>query len=272
MKVYISADFEGLPGVVCWPEANFETQYYAYFAQEMTMQVKAACIGAIRAGASDILIRDGHHTARNLDIHELPEQARFVRGWTGDPNAMMAMLDSSFDAAMLVGYHSAAGWAGNPLSHTMNGGNVFVKINGEQISECVIAAYTASYYKVPLVFVSGDAQLCESVKQLNANIHTVALKSGHGGAVITPSPIITRAHAEQTAYEALSGDLSQCHIKLQNHFNAQVMFKVHHVAYHRSFYPGAYLDGSRTVCYETDDLYELLRFFSFVLYPELESC
>ncbi len=272
MKIYISADFEGLPGVVRWPEANIETPHYQYFADVMTQHVRAACLGALKAGATDLLVRDGHHTARNIYFQQLPEEARLVRGWTGEPNAMMAMLDSSFDAAMLVGYHSAAGWAGNPMSHTMNDSCVHVKINGEEVSECVIAAYTASYYSVPLVFVSGDHQLCESAKRLNANIHTVALKHGLGGATVSSSPAGLLQQVELAAYVALQGDLSACMVDLPSQFDVEIMFKVHHVAYRRSFYPGASLDGSRTVRFCTSDMGELLRFFSFVLYPELESC
>ena len=87
----------------------------------MTREVAAACAGAVAAGAEDILLKDAHDTARNLDPTALPRETRILRGWTGDPLSMMSGLDSApFGAVLFTGYHAWAACPGNPLSHTMN--------------------------------------------------------------------------------------------------------------------------------------------------------
>ena len=69
---------------------------------------------------SYILVRDAHDTGTNLDARALPACAELIRGWSGHPYCMVEGIDSSFDAALFIGYHSAAGRDGNPLSHTNN--------------------------------------------------------------------------------------------------------------------------------------------------------
>lgn len=109
MKLFISADLEGVAGIVNWTEADIESSFSKYFTEQMTKEVNAACEAAIAAGATDILVKDAHSTARNLDPSKLPEQVKILRGWTRDPYSMMAGLDESFDGVLFIGYHAAAG-------------------------------------------------------------------------------------------------------------------------------------------------------------------
>ena len=144
MKLFISADIEGTAGIVSWPETELGEQVYSYCANEMTMEVKNACDGAIRAGVDSILVKDAHDSARNINPAKLPKSVRILRGWTRGPECMMGGLDRSFDAVAMIGYHSACATNGNPLAHTMNTKNEFIKINGTIASEFMINAYTAA--------------------------------------------------------------------------------------------------------------------------------
>lgn len=45
---------------------------YRPFAAQMTAEVAAACEGAVAAGAEDILVKDAHDSARNLDAAGCP--------------------------------------------------------------------------------------------------------------------------------------------------------------------------------------------------------
>ncbi len=102
---------------------------------------------------------------------------------------MLQELDKTFQAVLLVGYHSGAGAGKSPLEHTMDGGSLIaVKINGRPISEFMIDLYNTAYHHIPLVFVSGDQGLCESVKQLNPHIETVAVKGRAGSFDHQPAP------------------------------------------------------------------------------------
>ena len=71
MRVFISADIEGTAFATVWDETHKGEIDYVPAARQMTMEVKAACEGAIAAGADYILIKDAHGTARNIDPNEL---------------------------------------------------------------------------------------------------------------------------------------------------------------------------------------------------------
>ena len=58
---------------------------------------------------------------------------------------------------------------------------------------------------------------------------------------------------------------AQCRVPMPEHFHIEVDFIKHHVAYSRSFYPGASLKDGKFVCFDSDDWYEVLRFCHFVL-------
>ena len=56
-----------------------------------------------------------------------------------------------------------------------------------------------------------------------------------------------------------------CQVTMPEHFHMEIDFVKHHVAYSKSFYPGAVLKDGKVVCFDTDDWYEILRFCHFVL-------
>ena len=132
MKVFLSADMEGTCGIVAWPETERSTPMdYAPYQKQMSREVAAACRGALSAGAEDVLVKDAHDSARNIDPTVLPRGARIHRAWSGDPLSMMTGLNQeTFDAVFFTGYHAWAGCPGNPLSHTMNLKNDHVTLNG----------------------------------------------------------------------------------------------------------------------------------------------
>ena len=156
MRLYLSADIEGTCGIADWAETERATMDdYRPFAAQMTAEVAAACEGAVAAGAEDILVKDAHDSARNLDAARLPRQARVLRGWTGDPLCMMAGLErGAFGGVLFTGYHAWGCCGGNPLSHTMTTACDQVTLNGVPASEFLINAYTALYFGVPVAFLA----------------------------------------------------------------------------------------------------------------------
>ena len=265
MKLFISADLEGVAGIVNWSEADIESPFSKYFTEQMTKEVNAACEAAIAAGAEDILIKDAHSTARNLDPSKLPEQVKILRGWTRDPYSMMAGLDDSFDGVFFIGYHSAAGANGNPLAHTMNMQNEYVKINGEIASEMLINAYTAASMGVPVLLATGDKMICEDALKINPHIKTVPVSEGIGNASISIHPQVALKKIKEQVQAALSDDLGKYKIDLPESFHVEIAFREHYLARRGSFYPGAKQTGAKTVEYETNDYNEVLRFLFFVL-------
>lgn len=144
MKIFISADIEGVATTTLWPETEKGSEDYRLHAQQMTMEVIAACEAASEAGASEIVVRDAHEDGNNLDIWKLPENVTLIRGWSGHPYSMVYGIDPSFDAAIFIGYHSAASSEGNPLSHTESLNPLSVKLNGTLASEFLLYSYAAA--------------------------------------------------------------------------------------------------------------------------------
>ena len=266
MKVFISADIEGVNNIVAWDETELNHAEYSYFRKQMTEEVKRACIGIKKAHPeAEIFIKDAHDSARNLILADLPDYVQLHRGWQGCPCSMMAGLDETFDAVVFIGYHSPSRSDGNPLSHTMNTRIHHVKINGVVASEFYINALYASYKNVPVAFLSGDKNLTKQVRNENENIITVATKERAPGAVISKHPNVTNQLIEERVAEALSRDLSDNIVKLPKHFDIEIQYKNHQVAYSNSFYPGCKLLGYDRVLFSSDDYYEVLRMFKFIL-------
>ena len=265
MKVYISADIEGITGTTHWDEADMGKLDYGMFREQMTAEVAAACEGAIEAGATEIWVKDAHDTARNLIPAGLPKMVRLVRGWSGHPFLMMDRLDETFSAAMMIGYHSRVGSPANPLSHTMTGSTVSVKINERFASEFLINAYTSGTVKVPVVLVTGDEGICDEARSLIPAIGSVAVKQGVGNATINIHPQLAVEEIHKAAFQAVKDGPAHCQVPIPERFLVEIQYKNHYKAYGSSFYPGARLLNPTTIQYESKDYLSVLSFIGFVL-------
>ena len=264
MKLYISADIEGVTGTTHWNEAAKQHSDYKDFQEQMTAEVVAACEGALNAGATEIWVQDAHDTARNIIAAKLPREVRFVRGWSGHPFMMVQALDDTFDALLLVGYHSQGGHNVNPLAHTITRRLMYVKINDQFASELLLKAYAASTLNVPVVFVSGDAGICEQAESLNSNILTVAVKYGVGNSTINIHPHLAVEKIRDGVEAAFKNDITQCGIQLPQHFLIEVQYHHHTDAYRSSFFPGAKLIAPDMIQFASDDFFEVMRLLLFV--------
>src|SRR5687768_15222956 len=105
MKIYISADMEGVVGVVTNEQLGPQGFEYTRFREFMTQEVNAAIEGALAAGATEIVISDSHGNGQNLLIEKLPRNVLIVRAWPR-PLMMMQGIDETFAGVIFVGYHT----------------------------------------------------------------------------------------------------------------------------------------------------------------------
>ncbi|MCD5415298.1 MAG: M55 family metallopeptidase [Clostridiales bacterium] len=265
MKIYISADIEGVAGIAHWNECDKSKEDYKKFAEQMTLEVKAACEGAIQAGANEIWVKDAHASARNIDHSMLPKNTKLIRGWSRHPYGMMQEIDSSFDASLLIGYHSYASSAGNLLAHTMSGQFQSIKINGMLLSEFLISTYTSNLERVPVVFLSGDESICKVGREFSNNITTVATFKGIGESAIGEHPTVIIEKIQENVILALKNDITKCNVIMPNSFKVEIEYKKPSTAYRNSFYPGMKQVSDTKIVFETNAYFEVLRMFVFTL-------
>ena len=174
MKVFISADIEGCCGVFSNIETHKNEAVYAPFAKQMTKEVLAVCEAAHEAGADEIVVKDGHGDASNIDPLQMPSYVTLIRGKSGHPYNMMFGLDPTFDAVLYVGYHAAAGCPEFAVSHTSTGNSLYITLNGKRMSEFMLNSFTAASLGVPVAFISGDEAICAAAKELVPEIRPSA--------------------------------------------------------------------------------------------------
>jgi len=206
LKVFISCDIEGVSGVVdAALHTSPEGRDYGRARELMTGEANAVVEGAAKAGATEIVVNDAHGPMTNLLIEKLHPAATLITG-SPKPLSMMEGIDSSFDAAVFVGYHSRMGTPG-VLSHTISGGRVAnVWINDILVGETGINAGLAGHFGVPVVLVCGDDVVAQEAKELLPHVHTAVVKHAitRNSAKCLP-PDKARALLEQATIEALKG-------------------------------------------------------------------
>ncbi|MBT4290427.1 MAG: amino acid amidase [Deltaproteobacteria bacterium] len=264
MKIYISADIEGVTGTTVWDEADKTHSDYSIFSKQMTNELIAACEGAFEAGANEIWIKDAHSSGRNIIPELLPENTILIRGWSGHPYSMMQEIDNTFQAVLMTGYHASDHSSGNPLSHTLTGKTVYTKINDLHASEFLINTFTAADNGVPVVFLCGDQAICDEARSIQANLKTVAVKQGIGASTVNISSKLALQKIKSNVTAALEKDFSSYPIELPEYFQVEICFKDHKVAYRSGFYPGVTHKDSYTILFETENYFDVLRLLRFI--------
>ncbi|MCL2873568.1 MAG: M55 family metallopeptidase [Defluviitaleaceae bacterium] len=264
MKVFISVDIEGIATTTTFDECEISNPIYKAHSEQMTKETIAACEAARAAGADEVFVRDAHHYAINIDQQQLPEYVTTIRGWNGHPYSMVYGIDKSFDAAMFIGYHSAASRKGNPMSHTNNPNNIYIKLNGEFCSEFTLFSYACALEGVPSVFLAGDKDLCEVSKNLHPNLVTCPVKDGLGGITVNYNPSLAIKQIRKLAEQALKQDLKNALTTLPKHFTLEVCYKEQKTAESMSHYPGIIKADDNILRFESSDFYEVLRAIKFI--------
>ncbi|OCW59499.1 M55 family metallopeptidase [Hoeflea olei] len=264
MKIFISADIEGTAGIAHWDEAERTHADYQEFRELMTAEVVAACEGARAAGATEIMVKDAHDSGRNLRLDRLPAYARVMRGWSGHPDSMMFGLSPDFTACLYTGYHAKAGSEANPLAHTSTLRISRLLLNGAVVSEFTMNALCAARYRVPSVFLSGDAEICADAQALVPGIATVATLEGFGRAALSISPARAREAIRDGVEAALSAAPSERIPGLEGPFEVVVEFANPTDAWRVSWYPGAELRKDRSVAFKAAEFFEIQRALRFL--------
>lgn len=151
-KVYVFADMEGISGVTC-SEQIMGTR--ADEGRRLMVEDMNACVaGCFEAGATEVVVRDGHGGGNNIDPALLDPRAKLVQGAT--PGVRFKDFDGS-EALILLGYHAMALTTNGVLAHSYSSASIQgMWLNGREVGEVGVDAAIAAEHKVPVVLVSGD--------------------------------------------------------------------------------------------------------------------
>ena len=189
-KIYISADMEGIAGVVTGEQLGPQGFEYARFREFMTQEVNAAIEGALAGGATQIVISDSHGNGQNLLIEKLPKEVLIVRSWPR-PLGMMQGIDETFAGAIFIGYHTGTTNLQGVRAHTLSSARLAdVRLKGVSVSEAGLNAAIAGHFNVPIIMVSGDDAVVKETTALLGNIEGAVVKwaSGfHSAKTMTPT-------------------------------------------------------------------------------------
>ncbi len=260
MKVYISADIEGVSGIMLGKQTTREGFDYERARKLMTGEVAAAANGAIEAGAKEIVVNDAHGGGTNLLHEELPEMVRLIQGDLR-PLGMMQGLDDSFNAAMFAGYHSMRGTADGVLNHTISGRHVHgITINGKPTGETGLNAALAGSFGVPVVMVAGDEAVCREAKELFPEILTAQTKRGIGSvAAESLHPTEACRQIAETARKALSERVFVAPVVIEGKVAVEVDFVRTGMADCAAMIPGTERKSAATVSYTAPNYREAYR-------------
>jgi D-amino peptidase len=180
MKVFISADIEGISGVVDREDAMIGGREYERGRRLMTADVNAAIAGAYEGGATQVLVNDSHSKMHNIIVEDMDPRAELIQGVV-KRGCMMEGLDESFAAVFFVGYHSRAGNPLGVMNHTMwSRGFQNLSLNGQPAGEIAINAAYAGQFGVPVALVTGDQTAIQETQELLGLVEGAITKQALG--------------------------------------------------------------------------------------------
>lgn len=176
MKIWMMTDLEGVAGVVDFESQAYSTgKYYEKSKHLLTHEVNAAVEGVLAAGATDILVLDGHGPG-GIDYKELHPSAKV---FLGRPVPQEWLLDETFSAVFLLAHHALSGTETGTLNHTYSSTAIAnMWLNEKKIGEIGMEIILAGCFNVPVTLITGDRAAAEEAQSYIPNIETAIVKEG----------------------------------------------------------------------------------------------
>ncbi len=268
MKVYISLDLEGVTGVSKFSQINNTTSGEYLLAIEQAHKELNACInGVLRAGFDLITVNDAHGFMTNLNLKFLSSKVELI---TGKPKlfSMMAGLDNSYSAAILIGYHAMASTSRACLSHTFHEKIAYISINNKNVGEAYINSLFAATKNVPIAFITGDDAVCKEVYAQIGDIPRFAVKEALSfGSVICKPKDLVLDKIENLVYESLCNPTNWIINFQESPFVLEVGMNSLLLADLVGLVPGIRRIGDKLLSYENndfDEIYKMIQTISMI--------
>lgn len=265
LKVFISVDMEGVGGVVSSEQLGPTGFEYQRFREFMTGEAVAAIDGARAAGATEIVVADSHGNMQNLLIERLPDDVIVVRG-TGRPLGMMHGIDSTFDAAVFIGYHSATTNLQGVRAHTFASARYTgVTLNGVPLAESTFNAALAGHFSVPIVAISGDeAAVAELIDIVPQAAGAVVKQSIGFHSAVTHTPAAAQAMIRDAVRAGLERRAQTRVYRLDAPYTLDLEVKNYRVAELLGYLPIVERTSAHSIRYTATSIVDIARFLAFI--------
>ncbi|MED4203332.1 M55 family metallopeptidase [Neobacillus mesonae] len=260
MKIFISADIEGVAGVVHREHTSRDGREHDRARMLMTEEVNACIEGALSSGATEVVVNDSHGTMRNLLSETIHQSAEYITG-SPKPLAMMEGISSNYDAAIFLGYHSRMGNYG-VLNHTFHGGVVEnIRINNKDMGEFALNAGIAGHFGVPVVLVSGCQHTADEAVDFIPGIQTAIVKRTiNRQSARNLSPKSARDLIKEKTIVSLSRIPEIKPVSMQGPFLVEISYLHSGLADAAGILPIVEKINPKTHRFETDDFITAFRF------------
>ena len=265
LRIYISADMEGVVGAVTGEQLGPTGFEYARFRDFMTQEFNAAIEGALAGGATEIVVSDSHGNGQNLLIEKLQRDVTLVRSWPR-PLGMMQGIDETFAGAIFIGYHTGTTNLQGVRAHTLSSARLTdVRLKGVSVSEAGINAAIAGHFNVPVIMVSGDDAVVKETSALLGNIEGAVVKwaSGfHSARTMTPENSYNLIRDK--ARKAVGRIREFKPYKLAGPIELDVRFKNYRPAEVLSYLSVIERHDAQSIRFVGKDMIEVSKFLSFI--------
>ena len=267
LKVYISADMEGITGVASVDQLGPGSFEYAQAREWMTGEVLAAIQGARDAGATEFVVSDSHGNGQSLLIDRFPNDVpvTIVRSFPR-PLGMMEGIDSSFAAVIFIGYHASTSSTTGVRAHTISSALLTrISLNGTSMSEAGINAAIAAQYGVPVVMLTGDDAIVAETRTRLGPIEGVAVKRAIGfHSTATMTPEVARKLIREHAATAVKRRGEMRPYAMTKPITLDISFKNYRPVELLGYLPNVQRIDSHTVRFVGRDMIEVSKFIEFV--------
>lgn len=264
-RLFISADMEGIAGVVTGEQLGPGGFEYERFRRFMTEEVLAVIRGARAAGVNEFLVADAHGNGQNLLIEQLPPDVQVIRSWPR-PLGMMEGIDSAFDAAVFVGYHAGTTNPEGVRAHTFSSARLTdVRLNGRSVPEGGVNAAIAGHFGVPVILVTGDDAAVAEVRSVVGDIEGAVVKWAVGfHAARTLTPQAATALIEEQTHVAVRRAGEFRPYVLRGPVTLEVRFKHYQPAQLLALLPGVERPDAHAIRYVAPDILAVSRFLTVI--------
>lgn len=192
-RILIITDLEGVGGINDRDEQILPGQRRFEESRRLLIgEVNAAVEGALKGGAREVVVWDGHDGSRTLSIDEIHPRAQLIQGRPTPADYYLG--ERQYDGIMFVGQHAMAGAPG-PLAHSQSSATIErITLNGRPVGEIGQVAAIGGYFNLPVIMLSGDEAACRELLELQPKAETVAVKR-----LVGKASTLSVSHAEAKA-------------------------------------------------------------------------